>query len=706
MPEKVVTGNRADGPWVQGQELGWSVEGTQAQVTVQPISPPEVMPPQRGLDRICRKRLERSRRKTAARSQRRPKGKKAPLVPPRQRPEAKIAKPKAPRRSPHPTSQPSRRSRTHWSLSLVFLMGLGITGGLALMSVFWLTSLPPAPECDRVSRFSPDTERLFCAQEAARSGELSDLKAAVELVQDWGSQHPLHAESQQWLGRWSRNLMEVARQRHADSDLKGALEIAALVPESSPFYEEAQATIAEWQSEWEAGEAIYTIAQEALKQQNWSEASQQLVALGQLTSPYWREQRMEQLTQRIFAERTSWTALQSAQRLARQEAPENLQAALVKLDEVLPQTYAWEAAQTDRQRWGQTLAEQGWQRWQEGDTVGAIALAQTVPLNVPLEGDLAHLVRYSHAQGLADWQIESGWRPSPWQIWRLREAIAALQTIPRDSALYATAQANLADWEAQLADVTQLQVASAIASLGQQQALELAIRQAEGVNLERPRRLQAQTLIAYWRDEIQRLQDRPVLVRALDIASSKAIPDLQRAIALTETIGPDRALHEEAQQQIAEWVAHIQTVEDQPILDRARQLAEENKLREAIREARKIQQGRALYAEANAAANGWQAEIDRVLIAEDRRILDQANGLAARGSLTRAIETASGIGRDRPLYSEARASIQQWQAERDAVWESWSAPAYEEPAPIYEEPAPIYEEPLPEAVPPEGGEVY
>ncbi|MBD1913138.1 MULTISPECIES: hypothetical protein [unclassified Leptolyngbya] len=704
MPDKVVSNQRVNGQRMrQGQELGWSVEGSQAQLVAQPISPPEVMPPQRSRQRSRRKRAERAQRKAEALRRQ----KAARMAPP------KAPAPKHPvprlKKSP-PAKNPTRQGkrRTGWTLSMMFMTGLGVTGGLGILALIWLTSLPPMPECDRVSRLSPDPEQLYCAQEAARSGELRDLKAAVDLVKDWTPRHPLYAESQQWLGRWSRNLMEMARQRYTNSDLKGALEIASLVPKSSPFYDKAQATIKEWQAEWEEGQAIYETAQEALKNQLWSEASQQLLALGRLQSPYWREQRMAQLTQQIFAERSSWGSLQEARRLARRKNPDNLQAALTQLSEIIPQTHAWEEAQENRQEWGTALASMGWQQWQQGNTDEAIALAQAIPTDLPLEGELAALVRYSHAQKLASWDVNTDWQPSPAQLWRLQEAIAALQGIPRSSALYSVAQTTMADWQGQLKDVTQLQMASAIASLGQKQALELAINQAADVSMERPRRTQAQTLIAFWRSQIELLQDQPILVRAIDLANSKVIPDLRKAIAVAETIGPDRALHEEAQERIAEWVAQIETIEDQPILDRARQLAKENKLRDAIREARQIQEGRALYAEASAAADGWQAEIDRVLIAEDRKILDEANGLAAQGSLTRAIDTAAQIGRGRPLYGEARASINQWEAERDAVWDSWSAPeatsdyeepAYEEPAdeePVYEEPAyeePVYEEP-------------
>lgn len=676
MQEKAVHHN-SEGSKPHQQELGWIIHGTQSSVAVRPVQlPPLVSPPQPAATPPAPIRSH-FRYQAPAPSRRKPTPTSTPV-------EA-IAAPSA-NASAKTTPKKIRKVRSKasgWRLSILAMMGLGISGGLGLLSLVWLTTLPPMPRCERVSALSPNTEQLYCVREVARSGQVADLKAAVELVQDWTPNHPLYAESQQGLTQWSRTLLEIARQRYQDSDLRGALEVAGIIPESSSLYEDAQVAIAGWQDEWQQGEDIYNRAQEALANQAWNIASAQLRALGQLRAPYWRQHRMATLTNQIFAERSAWGALQQARRLTRTKNAETLVAALAQLNEIDPQTQAWDAAKAERQEWSTALAEIALQYWQDGRTEEAIALAQTIPTSDTLDAEEKHLVHYGHAQRLAEASQGEQWEPAPVHIWQLQEAIAALETIPPDSLFYASAQERLTGWQAQLADAQQLQLANAIASLGQRRTLELAIYQAEQVESERPRRQQAQTLIAHWTLQVERLQDMPLLTLARQQADGGTIADLRTAIALALRIETTRLLHSDAQEEIGAWSDEIERIEDQPILDQAEQYADEGNLRRAIQEARQIEQGRSLYAEARQQMDAWQATIDRARIAEDRKILDEATALASQDSLTRAIDLAAQIGSDRPLYGEASSAIAQWEAEREMIWEMWAA---QEAAPSYDDP--------------------
>lgn len=675
MQEKVVHQNsEMNGQPQSQQELGWSIDSAQSSAAVRPIQLPPMVPPHKRVAPPL-PAPPRFRYKTPVPSRPKPKAISPAAIAPSPTTAPATAIPKK--------TRPARQQGAGWRLPLLVMLGMGMSGGLGLLGLIWLTALPPMPRCERVSAISPDNEQLYCVREAARSGNVADLKAAVELVQGWTPENPLYAESQQGLTQWSRALLEIARQRYQESDLKGALEVAGLIPESSSLYEDAQGAIAEWQGEWQQGEAIYNTAQEALADQAWHIASEQLLALGQLETPYWREHRMAQLTNQIFAERSAWGALEEAQRLTRAKTAENLMAALAKLEEIDPQTHAWEAAKAERQEWSAALVEMALGYWQQGQTERAIALGQSIPTDGTLDAEGQNLIRYSHAQQLAQNSTASNWEPSPQRIWQLREAIAALQAIPADSQFYAPAQIALADWQAQLVDAQQLQLANAIAALGQRPALELAIYQAEQVESDRPRRQQAQTLIAHWRQQIERLQDMPLLALARQRAAGSQIADFQAAIALALRIDASRVLHSTAQEEIGAWSDAIERIEDQPILDQAREYAKEGDLRRAIEEAQKIVEGRSLYAEARQQRDAWQAEIDQVRIAEDRTILDEATALASRDSLTRAIEVASQIGRDRPLYSEAQSAIAQWEAEREMIWDMW---AEEESTPSSEDP--------------------
>ncbi|MGB7488215.1 MAG: hypothetical protein WA901_18635, partial [Phormidesmis sp.] len=153
-------------------------------------------------------------------------------------------------------------------------------------------------------------------------------------------------------------------------------------------------------------------------------------------------------------------------------------------------------------------------------------------------------------------------------------------------------------------------------------------------------------------------------------------PNLRLAIAQASQVDQGRALRIEGQTYIAEWEDRIETIEDQPIMDRAQQLAEAGKLSDAIAQAGKVAKGRALYASAQTTIKDWTEELQ---IIEDRPILIAAENLAAQGSLSAAIGVAAQITPGRALYDEALASINIWDRERAYIW-SLEAPAVEENA--------------------------
>jgi uncharacterized protein (UPF0548 family) len=152
---------------------------------------------------------------------------------------------------------------------------------------------------------------------------------------------------------------------------------------------------------------------------------------------------------------------------------------------------------------------------------------------------------------------------------------------------------------------------------------------------------------------------------------------------------------------IAKWTRQVQTIEDQPILNQARALAKQSKWTEAIQTANKIRADRALYKDAQAAANDWIAQIQ---IAQDQSLLDEARGLADRGRLTRAISLASEIGYGRALYDDAQSAIARWSDQRDTILrerrrrnEPSSSPESSRPSSGYNPPV---EAPAPPELPP------
>ncbi|HEY9647699.1 MAG TPA: hypothetical protein V6C88_15090 [Chroococcidiopsis sp.] len=408
--------------------------------------------------------------------------------------------PPAAGRSPQPTAaqrpQPTekrprrlwKRSRRVGGWSSLFLGVTAAFGGLGAAALLWLGSLPPPIDCRDISPLSADIERLQCAREAAHSGDESDLLAGLALVESWSPGHPLYNEAQQLVSDWSGAILRMAEQKFEQSDLDGAIALARKIPADSPAYPQAQEAIAAWQKEWSQGETIYDTAVQALRDRDWNLASEQILALGNIQNDYWRVRRVDELTQKVLAEKTAWQAFDSAQKLFDEGAltdPDKLGEAIALVQQIDPKSYAWADAKASLEQWTQSLLEIGLSRWQAGDKEGAIAIAQHIPADLITNPIAQDLIRYSQAHELAS-QSPSTWEPSWQQVIDLMEALAAIRQIQPDSPFYAEAQANRADWEAQLKDLQQLQMASFTASLGQRATFDLAIAQASQISGDRP----------------------------------------------------------------------------------------------------------------------------------------------------------------------------------------------------------------------------
>jgi hypothetical protein len=601
-----------------------------------------------------------------------------PVAPP---PPPKVPVPPPPKaRSPHP-QRPRRLIALIQSIgwTALWLGVLALSGGLSMIAYQRLTDLPPVPDCQGLSPLAADAERLFCAREAAQSGYLGDLTSAVDLVRGWPADHPLQRDVQVLLKDWSQGLLKLANAEIGRSNLFGAIDIASRIPSTSPLYEEAQTAIAAWQHQWQEGETIYNEAQRALQAQNWDLAGDHLRALGQLENIYWRQQKVDALANQILLEQQAWQVLQQARQLAAGANPAQLGTALELVQTISPQSYAWRAGEAELNRWSQLLISYGMQQWEEGNLEAAIALVDVVPPDPELAPEAYDFLQFSYAQRRAQVDTEF-WKPTVAHVAGLLEAIATAQQIRPESPFYDQAQANLVQWQAQVGDALHLNLSDAIARIGSQTSLEIAIAHAARISPERPRRLQAQTLMAHWQQEVQRMEDRPILIQAQQTASANTIPALEAAIAQAQTIEQGRALRIEAQTVIATWRKRIERIEDQPILDEAIALGQSGRLPDAIQTAGRIGRDRALFAEAQRQIEDWQGNLRNQAIAADRPILDEAYSLAGRQWYSAAIDTASRIGPDRPLYSEAQAAISQWRRERDALLQQWDRSAAPSPS--------------------------
>jgi hypothetical protein len=252
---------------------------------------------------------------------------------------------------------------------------------------------------------------------------------------------------------------------------------------------------------------------------------------------------------------------------------------------------------------------------------------------------------------------EAGSQAGAGTVAGLEAAIAAAKAVPPGRPLYDRAQRLVGRWELEIQDVQTLTKAEELANGGGVNYLTAAIAQARLIPRSNPRYDEAQEKIAEWTRQIQVLEDQPILERADQIASSGGTSDLQQAIDDVRSIDSDRPLYREAQQRSREWQETIERSEDQPYLDRARSLADAGDLPGAISIADSIPRGRALHGEAQNEIGRWRGEI------QGRIELDRAFQTAREGTssaLSSAIRAAQQVPSNSTLYNQSVQAINGW----------------------------------------------
>ncbi|NJS10214.1 MAG: hypothetical protein HC789_07420 [Microcoleus sp. CSU_2_2] len=598
--------------------------------------------------------------------------------------------------------------RTFWQWQLIWLsllVGFGITGVAAFL---WLLTMPPPPNCQQLSPLAADGERLYCAQQAAKSGKLEQLEAAIAMVQAWPKEHPLYSQGQQLVGDWSKAILGFAKAKIEMGDLKGVLEIVGKIPKTSPSYPEVQEAVTAWEKNWQEGQNLYDTAQAALKAEDLRKAWDYAQALYKLENVFWSQKRYNELIQQIALERNGWQRLQEARDLAQEGTPQKFAEAIVLTRKIDPQLFARAKAEKEIEGWSKVLLAMATKRLGAKDLPGAIAAASVVPQDSLLFAEAQDLMQLGRAQAVT-WN-QSISTPLVEHIFNLLEGQGAASQIAPGRPLYQKAQTQIENLQVQFQDLLRLQMASTIASFGQIGAFQMAIEQAQTIKSKQPRRIHAQTLVASWRREIQRIEDQSFLMLAKQLAEPGTVEGLKGGIAQALLIAQNRPRRVEAQTLLASWTKRIEVIQDQPFLDEALALAKQGKLSAAIEKASEIKNGRTLYAKAQENVYQWVSELQ---VAQDRPILDRASELASQGSLSAAINMASQIGYGRTLHSEAAGAIGRWSAELSAITapratepvrESAPAPAEQyAPAPQQEQyaPAPQQEQyaPPPEPAP-------
>lgn len=453
---------------------------------------------------------------------------------------------------------------------------------------------------------------------------------------------------------WSGAILESAQQKIKQGDLSAAVAIASKVPVSSPLYPEAQAEIATWKQEWKWADEIVKKFKDALKGQNWQQASQLIASLQKSNWSYWSISRVDALMQELGAQKEAWEQLEEARELAKSNKLAQLEEAIALAAKVSPSSYVKAQAQVEQTRWIRTLLQIAAMLWKNKDFSGLIRVLERVPVNTSLYQEAQDWIRLGRAAEAAKKD----------NILALVDALAAVRQIEPKSPIHQLASQQATLWQSQLQDHTQLQLAQFAASFEQRAGLQIAIDKAQTVAPGHPRRILAQTLIAQWRQQIQQIEDRSKLLNAQQLAEEETLEQLKAAVEMASNIQLGQPLRLEAQSAIAKWNRKIQTIEDKPILDLAQALAQRRDFIAAISTASQIRSDRALYSQAQEAMQEWVAQVQ---MAQDRPILEAAAALAAQGRFDAAITTASQIPPERPLYGEAQGAIASWTSQKAAI---------------------------------------
>lgn len=550
--------------------------------------------------------------------------------------------------------KPSLRSQIYhrletlpWQMWAVIVIVL--SGGAGFTATTLLFKLPKSPECTRVFwPFASASMRLYCAQLSADRRTVEGLLQAIKLVEGLSADHPLRHEADRYIEEWAGDILDLAEENFQSGNLEEAIAIANKIPSHVAAHGLVAERIAQWQAIWEKGQGIFADVEEQLRESNWNQAFREAIKLLNLKNRYFSTQKYDETVQAIQLAQEESRKLDSAYGVLRRGGVENWLAAIASAQKVPSISYAYREAQKlikeGQEKLVDYLAEQVEQRqWPQ-----VLELANRLPSNLTWD------------ERVEDWKIlaSASMEAEVGTVESLENAIATAQTLEPSRPLYNDIQERIGRWQLEIEDVKNLDAARNQAQGGSPDNLKAAIAQAQLVPPDHPRYNEATRSIKDWTQQIQTLEDQPLLDRARALANPGQASDLQAAIAQATTIQPNRALYAEAQSEIRQWRGTIERQEDQPLLDQAQALANSNDYGGAIAVARQIRQGRALYSEAQGNIGRWQGEIQAQRNLQDAKILAQAKTPEALGSALRIL---------RRIPSTSQVSSQ-----RDQLMNSWS----------------------------------
>ena len=450
--------------------------------------------------------------------------------------------------------------------------------------------------------------RLYCAELAANKQTVDNLVEAIELINSLPANHALRTEIDRRIERWSLDILKLADNYFQDGKLDEAIAAAKKIPEHPKVTPIAIEQIEEWQLIWSTAQKIYDTAISYIKNLKWSEVFPEAVKLTKLGNKYWGNIKYNQLIDILQLTQKENEQLDIGYDLVAQGGVENLYKA-IKIGQSIPSTSLIFNKSTELiKKSGTILVRIAKNKLNSGDWKEALSIAKNIPPEPTLEAEAKDISDLASAVG----------RANEGEISDLEAAIAMAKQLKSERPLFEQAQKLIFKWTLEITDVEHLNEGRDLAAPGAINDLLAGIGEVNKIPLNNPRYGEAQRQAYKWRQQIQIIEDQPVLDDANNLAAGNKTEDLLAAIDTAKQISPGRALYPTASKQVREWSSIVETLQDRPILEQAQSYARSNNvdnLRTAISIARQITKGRALYGEASSQIATWKNIIRQLLVA-------------------------------------------------------------------------------------------
>jgi hypothetical protein len=545
-----------------------------------------------------------------------------------------------------------QRRRPWWQMWQIWGILLVLcSGGIGYGATSMLLKLPKTQSCSKV--FWPVASasiRLYCAQTAAEKKDVEGLLAAINLVAVLPDNHPLSSEINRNIDRWATSILTIGESEFQSGKLEQAIATARKIPKGVSAQKLVDEKIADWNSIWSEGEEIYQEVENKLREADWNGAFSTAVRLTESPNKYWATTKYEESIDNINVAQEENASLSKAQIQVTNGQIDELILAIDKADDIDKNSYAYNQAQKIITEAKTKLIANIEQMIETKDWQELLRVSNKIPSSLKLQ------------KRVKDWQIlaNAGSSADLDTVFGIEEAIEEVKRLKKNSEYYPLGQNLIRRWKLEIEDVRHLTKAREFARVGTISNLNQAITEARLIPNSNPRYSDAQQEINGWQRQIQIIEDQPILDRARELSYGSNVNAWQRAIAEANLISSNSPLYGEAQDNVRTWRDNIERVQDQPILDEADSFANRTNYPAAINTARKIRSGRSLYSEAQSKIALWQAEID------GERYLREAEDLADEGTpeaLARAIRVARQAPSRSSAHSQVVIDVNDWAAE-------------------------------------------